>query len=105
MVFCSYAALSATYIHVHVHACACRDGFEREVVGSSFDTLRSAVSEHSAWLRSNCDSQLAYYRAYAAQRAVTLQQSGEKGRGRCQPCEEAHKETHPWCLSFCACHT
>ncbi|GIL78828.1 hypothetical protein Vretifemale_8196 [Volvox reticuliferus] len=47
-----------------------RAAFEKEVVGSGFDALRTAVSEHSSWLRANCDAQREYYANFATARAA-----------------------------------
>ncbi|GLC54198.1 hypothetical protein PLESTB_000834000 [Pleodorina starrii] len=47
-----------------------RAAFEKEVVGGGFDSLRAAVSEHSSWLRANCDAQREYYASFAAARAA-----------------------------------
>ncbi len=47
-----------------------RAAFEKEVVGSGFDALRTAVQEHSGWLAANCANQVAYYRTFAASRAA-----------------------------------
>lgn len=47
-----------------------RAAFEKEVVGGGFDSLRSAVSEHTSWLRANCAAQREYYEAFAMARAA-----------------------------------
>ncbi|GIL45252.1 hypothetical protein Vafri_2543 [Volvox africanus] len=47
-----------------------RAAFEQEVVGSGFDALRTAVSEHSSWLLANCDAQREYYANFATARAA-----------------------------------
>ncbi|KAG2490542.1 hypothetical protein HYH03_010936 [Edaphochlamys debaryana] len=46
-----------------------RAQFEKEVIANGFDSLAGAVAEHSSWLTANCDSQRAYYAAFAASRA------------------------------------
>lgn len=47
-----------------------RATFEKEVVGTGFDALRTAVQEHSGWLAANCANQVTYYRTFAASRAA-----------------------------------
>ena len=54
--------------------------FESEVIGETSGRMQSIVSEHAAWLKSNCDRQLASYRqapgiflkAIAADKATAL---------------------------------
>ncbi|EFJ53019.1 hypothetical protein VOLCADRAFT_120148 [Volvox carteri f. nagariensis] len=63
-----------------------RAAFEKEVIGNGFDSLRAAVSEHSSWLRANCDAQREYYASFAAARGeaagvVTIAPSAASSNG------------------------
>jgi hypothetical protein len=71
------------------------------VVGDSAESLRAVVVEHGAWLSSNCERQVANYRAFAEARAAQLGVSFDSLRSGEAASASGGRRCPPVCPSGC----